>query len=85
VSCLNAPRPRVNRRALNLIIEHVVTRDLPDGFADGAVWHVVYRATGHTRWRRIFLTYGEVPLSPHALLHRGKASEATKPNEDHHE
>jgi hypothetical protein len=59
---VETPGPRVNRRKFTLAIEHVVTADLPDGQAcppwieNGVVWHVVYRAAGHTRWRRIRLT-----------------------------
>jgi hypothetical protein len=52
---------RVNRRNLNLVIEHTVTCDLPDGqvcppyFEDGVIWCVVKRRSGQTLWRRIRL------------------------------
>jgi hypothetical protein len=46
---------------MNLVIEHAVTADMPDGqplppyFDNGAVWCVVRCADGRTTWRRIFL------------------------------
>jgi hypothetical protein len=47
---------------MNLVIEHAVTADMPDGqplppyIDNGAVWCVVRSTDGRTTWRRIFLT-----------------------------
>ena len=44
-----------------LVIEHIVTADLPDGQAcppwieHNIVWHVVRQYGGRTTWRRIYL------------------------------
>jgi hypothetical protein len=43
-----------------LVIEHATTTDMADGqpqppIEGDAVWHIVDRADGHTRWRRIRL------------------------------